>query len=157
MDYSATKGSVDTVDKMCETYNCARGTNRWPMVIFYSLINVTGINSYIIFGLNNPNTKTGRRNFLETLSYDLIMPHLEKRAFILSLPRTLRLRLLEICKIDNPEPSSSGNHQVGRCSFCSSKQNRKTLYNCKFCKKYFCLEHAVMICSDCYENRRIND
>lgn len=72
MDYNATKGGVDTVDKMCETYNCARRTNRWPMVIFYSLMNVAGINSYIIFGLNNFNIKTNRRKFLETLSYDLI-------------------------------------------------------------------------------------
>lgn len=34
MDYNATKGGVDTVDKMCETCNCARGTNRWPMVFW---------------------------------------------------------------------------------------------------------------------------
>ncbi|GBP75200.1 hypothetical protein EVAR_88806_1 [Eumeta japonica] len=31
MDYNRTKGGVDSVDKMCETYNVARGTNRWPM------------------------------------------------------------------------------------------------------------------------------
>ena len=34
MDYNKTKGGVDTIDKMCKTYNVARGTNRWPMVVF---------------------------------------------------------------------------------------------------------------------------
>lgn len=157
MDYNATKGGVDTVDKMCETYNCARGTNRWPMVIFYSLMNIAGINSFIIYGLNNLNVKTSRSKFLEVLSYDLIMPHLKKRALILSLPKTLRQRIIEVCKLDIPESSSSGNHQAGRCSFCCSKKNRKTRYNCLKCKKYFCLEHAVMVCSDCYPIKNNND
>ncbi|KAB0804673.1 hypothetical protein PPYR_01643, partial [Photinus pyralis] len=31
LDYNATKGGVDTVDKLCSTYNCARNTRRWPM------------------------------------------------------------------------------------------------------------------------------
>lgn len=38
-----TKGGVDTVDKMCDTYNYARRSNQWPIVIYYSLINVAGI------------------------------------------------------------------------------------------------------------------
>lgn len=36
IDYNKTKGGVDTVDKLCSTYNCARASRRWPMVIFYS-------------------------------------------------------------------------------------------------------------------------
>ena len=34
--YNSTKGGVDVVDEMCATYNCARNTRRWPMVVFYS-------------------------------------------------------------------------------------------------------------------------
>lgn len=33
--YNATKSGVDTVDQLCATYNCARNTRRWPMVIFF--------------------------------------------------------------------------------------------------------------------------
>ncbi|GBP26011.1 PiggyBac transposable element-derived protein 4 [Eumeta japonica] len=107
MDYNRTKGGVDSVDKMCETYNVARGTNRWPMVIFYSLMNVAGINTFIIYLQNNPNKKISRRVFLEALAYDLINPQLRRRALISSLPRNIRLRLTEICKLDGPESAAT--------------------------------------------------
>ncbi|CAK1594922.1 unnamed protein product [Parnassius mnemosyne] len=151
MDYNATKGRVDTVDKMCETYNVARDINRWPMVIFYSLMNETGINSYVLYLQNNPNKKVNRRTFLEALSYDLINSHLRRRAANTLLPKTLKLRLNEICKLDGPESAAtSNNNKIGRCAFCTSKKNRKTRYNCVKCKVYFCMEHALMVCSDCY-------
>lgn len=143
---------------MCETYNVARGTNRWPMVVFYSLMNVAGINTYIIFSQNNPNKKIERRIFLEKLSYELIDAQLRRRAGTTSLPRLIRQRCAEICKLDGPESSGTANNLgQGRCSFCSSKKNRKTRYNCLTCKKYFCLEHAVMVCSYCYSNESQED
>lgn len=150
MNYNMTKGGVDTVDKMCETYNVARGTNRWPMVIFYSLMNVAGINSYIIYMQNNPDKKINRRIFLQSLSYDLVSSQLRRRALNTSLPRNIKLRLFELCKIDGPESSGTSFNKTGRCGYCSSKKNRKTRYNCATCKKYFCLEHAIMVCPDCY-------
>lgn len=47
IDYNDSKGGVDTLDKMCAAYDCARNTKRWPMVIFYSLLNVAGVNSIL--------------------------------------------------------------------------------------------------------------
>lgn len=32
--YNSTQGRMDTVDKLCATYNVARNTRPWPMVIF---------------------------------------------------------------------------------------------------------------------------
>lgn len=95
--------------------------------------------------------KIRRRIFLEALSYDLINLHLRRRALNTSLPKTIKLRLAEICKLDGPESSAtSNNNKIGRCGYCSTKKNRKTRYNCATCKKYFCLDHAVMVCPDCY-------
>lgn len=37
------KGGVDVVDRLCANYNCARNTNRWPMVIFYTMLNIAGM------------------------------------------------------------------------------------------------------------------
>lgn len=51
--YKDTKGGVDVVDKIYATYNCARNTNHWPMVVFYS-IHVSEINAFVIFRGNNP-------------------------------------------------------------------------------------------------------
>ncbi|GBP53388.1 PiggyBac transposable element-derived protein 1 [Eumeta japonica] len=39
LSYNETKGGVDVVDRLCANYNCARATKRWPMVIFYAMLN----------------------------------------------------------------------------------------------------------------------
>ena len=48
MDYNMTKGGVHTVDQMCSNYSVARITKRWPMAIFYSLMNIAGINAQVL-------------------------------------------------------------------------------------------------------------
>ncbi|KAK9744138.1 Transposase IS4 [Popillia japonica] len=53
IDYNESKGGVDTLDKMCAAYDCARGTQRWPMVIFDALLNIAGVNSMVLFRLQN--------------------------------------------------------------------------------------------------------
>ncbi|UYV72184.1 hypothetical protein LAZ67_9002121 [Cordylochernes scorpioides] len=73
MFYNMTKGGVDMMDEMTATYNCARNSRRWPMVIFYSLLNIGAINSQIIhFANGNASKVKSRRHFLKTLSLDLI-------------------------------------------------------------------------------------
>nr|CAH7769240.1 unnamed protein product [Callosobruchus chinensis] len=47
LDYNATKGAVDTMDQMCSAYSVARITRRWPLVIFYALLDIAGINPRI--------------------------------------------------------------------------------------------------------------
>ena len=44
---------VDTVDQMIGAYNVARNTKRWPMVMFYTILNIAGINAQIIHILNS--------------------------------------------------------------------------------------------------------
>lgn len=150
MDYNKTKGGVDVVDKMCEAYNCARATRRWPMVIFYSALNVAGINSYIIYNSNNQ-TKINRRKFLENLGFQLLDPHIRRRAQQQTIPRIIRSRLSQMCGIEtnNVVPQ---NQTHGRCTYCSTKKSRRTKYSCRKCKKYLCLEHLSGLCRDCYED-----
>lgn len=49
IDYNKTKGGVDEVDKKCSNYSTSRRTRRWPMAIFYRLIDISGINSYVLY------------------------------------------------------------------------------------------------------------
>ncbi|UYV71326.1 hypothetical protein LAZ67_11003443 [Cordylochernes scorpioides] len=73
MVYNMTKGGVDVLDEMTATYNCARNSRIWPMVIFYSLLNIGAIYSQIIHFANGNTSKVkSRRHFLKTLSLDLI-------------------------------------------------------------------------------------
>ncbi|KAJ8927355.1 hypothetical protein NQ314_020189 [Rhamnusium bicolor] len=43
--YNKTKGAVDVVDEMKGTYSVSRKTNHWPLVIFFSILNISGINA----------------------------------------------------------------------------------------------------------------
>ena len=70
--YNKTKGGVDTLDQMARTYSCKRMTRRWPLVIFYNMLNISAINAFIIgkqLGLES--AKKGRRKFLIQLAKEL--------------------------------------------------------------------------------------
>lgn len=150
IDYNKTKGGVDTVDRLCANYNVARNTRRWPMVVFFSILNVAGINTFVVHNSNNPTSDMNRRKFLRILSYDLVQPHLRLRAEMENIPRTLKSRLREICHIPDIPDENQRRGETGRCSECSSKRNRKTRYRCRDCSKFLCLEHVVVLCKYCH-------
>lgn len=156
LDYNQTKGGVDTVDRLCSNYDVARNTRRWPMVIFYSILNVAAINSFVVYNSNTPNNNCTRRKFLRNLAFDLIEPHLRVRAQKENLPRTLKNRLREICNIPIVAAENQRREgETGRCSTCSSQKNRKTKYYCRDCTRFLCLEHIVVLCEDCHRKRHL--
>ncbi|XP_035231305.1 uncharacterized protein LOC118203159 [Stegodyphus dumicola] len=77
--YNRTKGGVDTVDKLCASYNVARNTRRWPLVVFFSMLNIAAINSYIIHSTNN-SEKLLRRQYLRKLANALMKENFERRS-----------------------------------------------------------------------------
>ena len=42
--YNSTKGGVDTVDQLCGNYSVSRRTRRWPLCVFFHLVNIAGLN-----------------------------------------------------------------------------------------------------------------
>ncbi|UYV83181.1 hypothetical protein LAZ67_23000083 [Cordylochernes scorpioides] len=79
--YNLTKGGVDMVNQMCGTYSVSRRTNRWPLCLFFDLLNVAGINSEIIFkSLNINSPRVPRRIFLKNISLQLFQDHLKIRS-----------------------------------------------------------------------------
>nr|CAI5852320.1 unnamed protein product [Callosobruchus analis] len=149
IDYNGTKGGVDTLDKMCAAYNCSRNTRRWPMVLFYSLLNVAGVNALVLYYHQNPDQQLPRRKFLSSLASRLAENHQRVRAIQSTIPKTITLRLKEILNISQPEPVHDRQNMRGRCAYCDRKKNRLTRYSCKTCGKFMCLEHASFICSEC--------
>ncbi|KFM60418.1 PiggyBac transposable element-derived protein 4, partial [Stegodyphus mimosarum] len=67
--YNLTKGAVDVVDEMAAAYTTARLSNRWPMVILFSVLNVAAINAriFLMSTKNPPIQFKNRRFFLKTL------------------------------------------------------------------------------------------
>lgn len=50
--YNETKCGVDRLDQMCSLYNIARNSRRWPLTIFYNLLNICGINAMNVYSAN---------------------------------------------------------------------------------------------------------
>ncbi|UYV61950.1 hypothetical protein LAZ67_1007149 [Cordylochernes scorpioides] len=103
--YNLTKGGVDMVNQMCGTYSVGRRTNRWPLCLFFDLLNVAGINSEIIFkSLNINSPRVPRRIFLKNISLQLFQDHLKIRSQLKNLPRSLHdLIILHCKKAESPE------------------------------------------------------
>ncbi|XP_067014309.2 piggyBac transposable element-derived protein 3 [Anabrus simplex] len=151
--YNGTKDGVDTVDKMCGTYTVSRKSSRWPLTIFFGILNIAAINAQIIYKANSLNSEpTFHRNFLKRLSLDLTKEHLASRSKILSLPTNLRSRIQWLTGISEERKITVlGKRQAGRCKDCGSKKNRKTRTCCIICEKLICREHVKPMCGDCLE------
>lgn len=89
LDYNATKGGVDNLDKVTGSYSTKRMTARWPLVIFYNMIDVSAYNAFVIwmeiFPEWNVSKLYKRRIFLEELGKALVVPHIQRRRH---MPRT---------------------------------------------------------------------
>jgi hypothetical protein len=83
-DYNKTKGAVDTVDQMCHKYSARRGTKRWPLCVFYNMIDIAALNALIIWKEKNSdwnkNKRYKRRLFLEELEISLTAHLLDVRS-----------------------------------------------------------------------------
>jgi len=47
LEYNATKGGVDTADKMLRTYSTKCMTRRWPVAVFSNVLDISALDAYI--------------------------------------------------------------------------------------------------------------
>lgn len=137
--YNRTKIGVDLVDQLCQNYNVARNTNRWPMVIFYNLLNISAINALCVFKANNLETVTLRRKFIEAFAWDLIRPQIEFRSTLQRLPVELRRRaraLLHLEEILPPPVLPRQQNYVGRCHICPRNRDKSSRRSCIKCYRF---------------------
>lgn len=139
--YNHTKGGVDKVDEMCGSYSVSRKTARWPLKIFFGLLNIATINSQVIF-VANTSSAMKRRNFIKTLAQDLCRDYMRNRLQIEGLPRELKTRIRKTLGMEEERVLRQPDI-VGRCAYCDSKKNRKTSTRCKMCSKHICKEHTA--------------
>ncbi|XP_035765650.1 piggyBac transposable element-derived protein 4-like [Neolamprologus brichardi] len=89
LDYNKCKAAVDHLDQVCGTYSCRRRTRRWPMCLFYHMIDVSLYNAFILFTAVEPEWNRGkryrRRLFIDEVGRALITPTMMTRT---RLPRT---------------------------------------------------------------------
>lgn len=152
--YNATKGGVDSLDQMCKNYSCKRKTARWPLIVFFDILDISGINSFVIYTQNasKHNRKIYTRcDYLIELAEELIKPWMKCRLQIASLPKTLRARIIDDLGEENA-PATSVAGTTGKrttCAICPAKKRRMTENYCVKCAKPFCKEHRALICTQC--------
>lgn len=148
--YNFTKCGVDVVDEMSASYNVGRLSRRWPLTIFFSLLNTAGINSQVIYRENNNGAILARRLFLKQLGLQLIEDHQRQRMGNPRLTRELRGNIRRILG-ENPEPQPKRKkpNQQGRCAECPRSRDKKTKHVCESCEAYICVEHSVTYCKKC--------
>lgn len=157
MFYNETKGGVDTFDQMCSLMSCSRKTNRWPMTMFYGMLNIAFVNSYIIYAHNvilKGDKPLNRREFMKKLSTELSLPWMKSRLEIPNLSRRLREDIENILPQTTQEVSVEAEEEppakIRRyCSLCTSKKKRMSKMTCTKCKKTVCGEHKNDVCNKC--------
>ncbi|XP_022099284.1 piggyBac transposable element-derived protein 4-like [Acanthaster planci] len=149
--YNATKAGVDTVDQMCSLYNCARITKRWPMVVFYHLLNCAVINSFVIYLQVNPDLRGEERTrhiFIHLLIRGLINPQIATR---LKQPQRLRTTVMNAMEglgfnVAYPAVAPAAPQELPpqrRCAFCPTGKRKRTRRRCCECDKFACTQHSA--------------
>lgn len=85
-DYNSQKGGVDTLDKMLRGFTCKRKIKRWPMIIFYNMIDVAALAALRMFEVCHPawrpHKMQRRKLFLKDLAMDLAQNHMRDRCSV---------------------------------------------------------------------------
>ena len=129
--YSSTKGGVDILDRMVRTYTSKRMTRRWPVALFYNMLDVSAVNAYVVWQqLQDENSsffsKKKRRKFLIQLEKGLagMLPTNINHA---ALPQNKRKR----AETEDQQPKP----KKARCHLCDRSKDRKCKQICIACKK----------------------
>lgn len=128
-DYNATKYGVDTLDQMCSNYSCSKKTRRWPLCMFYGMMNIACVNAWVIYTHNSQRqegNQLSRKKILIQMSEELTKPWMAKRLETPSLQTNLRVTIVcvlgEGSSKEREPPTSSGKRIV--CHICPSKKRQ---------------------------------
>nr|XP_022911901.1 piggyBac transposable element-derived protein 4-like [Onthophagus taurus] len=155
IDYNFTKCGVETVDKLCTTYTVSRKSKRWPCAIFFFLLNVAGINAYVLYSFTKTSVASSRRHFLKSLAISLMKPHLQYRA---TLPLPMHIAAFLKCNYSQSTATAENNTteqqsaKRGTCRLCVMEKIRTTAsMKCSKCFSFTCKKHSVVnvVCLDC--------
>lgn len=151
--YNQTKGSVDVVDRLKSDYSVARISSRWPVRVFFTMLDVGILNSQIIFKLNT-NTSMHRKTFQKTLALNLTRNHMITRAANVCNTQRLKqeIRLfLGMPAVDVPDAHPSDPASKKKCGYCPSRKNGFTQHHCVDCQVPVCGEHTATRMFRCHQ------
>jgi len=139
--YNWHKGYVDNSDRMVNSYSMSCSTFKWPTKLFFHLLDLTVLNSWIL--LSSCGDKYTHRNFRLLLVRNLIeearksQDHPTPR--LVGRPSAAATNVLWLKSHHNKHwPAKSSTHlQCRLCSSCS--QRKRTVYKCARCDMGLCV------------------
>lgn len=151
--YNNSKAGVDTLDQKCAIYSTGRRTRRWPMAIFFRILDICGANAFIIFSNTKDNIEETRLDFMKNLAKQLVTEELERRQ---GNPRLRQEVKLSIGNILGKESKEAEEQEMSTklavrkyCYNCPKKLKRKTSTLCRKCRQPVCLQCSSVICNTC--------
>lgn len=142
--YNSTKGGVDSLDQKCAIYCTGRRTRRWPMAIFLLILDISGVNAYIVYKTNENFNDIARINFMKKLAHSLVVPEMERRLQNKRINKEIKSNIRRVLNIRKDLSSTPlHDHLLNprkTCYLCPPKKKRKTSYPCYLCGQPICLE-----------------
>ncbi|TNM96340.1 hypothetical protein fugu_016001 [Takifugu bimaculatus] len=136
--YNTTKCGVAVMDQMVREYTVRAGTWRWPVAVFYNMIDMAALNAHVLYQLC-----TGRQekrvDFLLELARELAQTHVDmtkaqKEQLFRQQPSTPQLGKRAKCQA---KIKCKDNHATVRCVDCyryTCGKCRKEQWQCQDCE-----------------------
>lgn len=129
--YNKTKVGVDVLDQMTRMYSVKAASRRWPMHVFYNIIDMALINGWILYQAVT-GSSISRRKYIQKVAEELTGENTNQNAC--KRPRMSH---------DKPHPKQRLTCRTGLCN-----KNRTT--DCCFkCQKPLCGQCCVKFCPSC--------
>ena len=121
-DYNQGKGGVDLLDSCIDDFSTKRKTNRYPLVVFFNILDICIFNAYLIAKECNsvPSIKC-RRQFMKELAFALAKDNMEvrmKNGKVYAQTKESFRRFGFEKPEDEPPSSSEQNNKPKQCSMC---------------------------------------
>ena len=131
--YNSTKYGIDVIDQMARKYSVKSATRRWPIAIFYNIIDIALINSWITYKSICKVSKS-RKSFIQDVVHALTG----------NTPQETFTQLESSSREESTDDKTRK-----RCS--TRKCPNKTREKCFDCKKSICGKCAIKFCKNCKE------
>ncbi len=157
-NHNETKGGVDRLNQMVSTLTCKRKTRRWPLALFFNMLDVSWVAAQVIWHCNFPDWEkhknSRRRIFLTELVGALVSKHIQRRmANSKDLTRTAISALRTLGFHDMREKAPEPKAVKSRCYLYPRGIDHNVRQVCRSRSNKVCGEHSTknLLCDDCLD------
>ncbi|KAL9918981.1 uncharacterized protein ACN427_001074 isoform 2-T2 [Glossina fuscipes fuscipes] len=135
------RNKIDVTDRMARKYSVKSKCQRWPLQVFFNILDLAGINAWILYK-ETAGEEISRQEFLFQLAEELVIEYQKEK------------QISQECSSKTIINATTVSSERRSCQIRYCKVN-KTNKICIKCKKYVCGKCAiqnVVICRKCDEN-----